>query len=60
MKNVAKKSLENVANAASILSPDEQVLLKGGRRRYFIGTDEVSEAVYKAYVECHTGSPSPN
>jgi hypothetical protein len=58
MKNVSKKSIDNVANAANILSSEEQVLLKGGRKRYFIGDDEVSKETYKAFVECATGSPS--
>lgn len=60
MKNVAKKSLENVANAASILSPEEQGLLKGGATRYYIGTTEVTREIYKDYVLCKTGSPSAN
>lgn len=58
MKNVSKKSLENVANASSILSPEEQVLLKGGRRKYYINGEEVSEELYKEHYLCVSGNPS--
>lgn len=58
MKNSAQKSIANVANAASVLSSEEQVLLKGGRKRYFIGETEVTREIYKTYVECVTGNAS--
>jgi len=45
---------------APLLSKEELALVQGGRKRYFIGDDEVSEATYKAFVECATGSPSQN
>jgi hypothetical protein len=52
------KNLKSVANNVTVLSPSEQSLLKGGRRRYFIGDREVSFEDYKREVDRISGTPS--
>lgn len=58
MNNVSKKSFDKVANVANTLTSEELTLLKGGRRKYYINGEEVSEELYKEHYLCMTGNPS--